>query len=113
VYDYDHAGQLLRRSAEGFDEERFTWDAAGNLLDDEGWAANEKIAPLLDNLLREYHGVRYEYDEWGQLVRRNSMALGWDAEGHARMVGDTSCIRSPGTISCSARSTGPTSRASR
>ncbi|WP_213233197.1 polymorphic toxin type 47 domain-containing protein [Caballeronia sp. NK8] len=88
VYDYDRAGQLLRRSAEGFDEERFTWDAAGNLLNDEGRVANEKIAPLLDNLLREYHGVRYEYDEWGQLVRRNSMALGWDAEGHLLWTDD-------------------------
>ena len=54
-----------------------------------GRAANEKIAPLLDNLLREYHGVRYEYDEWGQLIRRNSMALCWDAEGHLLWTDDS------------------------
>nr|WP_284504149.1 RHS repeat-associated core domain-containing protein [Caballeronia sp. ATUFL_F2_KS9A] len=82
VYDYDRAGHLLWRSAEISDIERFTWDAAGNLLDDEGGVSAHKMAPLLDNLLRRYRGIDYTYDAWGQLIRRNHLQLGWDGEGH-------------------------------
>ncbi|WP_187619883.1 RHS repeat-associated core domain-containing protein [Paraburkholderia sp. UCT2] len=88
LYDYDRTGQLLRRSAESFDVERFTWDAAGNLLDDAGREPNVKLSPLLDNLLRRYRGVSYTYDDWEQLVSRNGMGLRWDAEGHLLSVDD-------------------------
>ncbi|WP_319636747.1 RHS repeat-associated core domain-containing protein [Paraburkholderia caribensis] len=76
------AGQLQLRSAEGFDVERFTWDAAGNLLDEGTRTADGRIAPLMDNLLRRYNGMQYVYDDWGQVIRRNGAMLQWDAEGH-------------------------------
>ncbi|TXC80123.1 RHS repeat-associated core domain-containing protein [Paraburkholderia azotifigens] len=82
VYDYDRAGQLQMRSAEGFDVERFTWDAAGNLLDESTRTPDSRIPPLMDNLLRRYHGVRYAHDVWGQVIQRNGTTLQWDAEGH-------------------------------
>jgi YD repeat-containing protein len=88
LFEYDRAGQLVRRSADNFDTERFVWDAAGNLLDDAGHAMGTKLPALMDNLLRQYRGVQYRYDAWGQLVRRNNLSLTWDAEGHLLSVDD-------------------------
>jgi RHS repeat-associated protein len=82
-YDYDRRGCLLRCLSEKLDIEYFTWDAASNLLDapDGNWFP----AVYPDHRLRECRGHRYEYDAWGQLVRKSgrdhTLSLDWDAEG--------------------------------
>ncbi|WP_233808471.1 RHS repeat-associated core domain-containing protein [Paraburkholderia sp. HP33-1] len=83
-YDYDRRGCLLRCVSEKLDIEYFTWDAASNLLDAPGGNWFPAVYP--DHRLRECRGHRYEYDAWGQLVRRSgrdhTLSLDWDAEGH-------------------------------
>lgn len=64
------------------------WNAAGNLLDDADQPANRKLPPLMDNLLRQYRGVQYAYDGWGQLTQRNDLKLASDAQGHLISVED-------------------------
>ncbi|SMG54202.1 RHS repeat-associated core domain-containing protein [Paraburkholderia susongensis] len=82
-YDYDRRGCLLRRVSEQLGIEYFTWDAASNLLDTPG--GNWFPAVYADHRIRECRGYRYEYDAWGQLVRRSgrdhTLSLEWDAEG--------------------------------
>ncbi|NVH72045.1 RHS repeat protein [Paraburkholderia sp. JPY432] len=82
-YDYDRRGCLLRSVSENGDIEYFTWDAAGNLLDTPGGSWFPAVYP--DHRLRECRGHRYDYDVWGQLVRRSgrdhTLSLDWDAEG--------------------------------
>ncbi|MCC8395691.1 DUF6531 domain-containing protein [Paraburkholderia sp. MMS20-SJTR3] len=82
-YDYDRRGCMLRRVSEPLDIEYFTWDGAGNLLDAPG--GNWLPAAHPDHRLRECRGYRYDYDAWGQLVRRSgrdhTLSLDWDAEG--------------------------------
>jgi RHS repeat-associated protein len=83
-YRYDPVGRLLAAtSAPG--EETFAFDPAGNLLDDtgtrhiEGNPAQNKQdytssiqgrPALLDNLLRDYAGTRYTWDEYGNLTQK-------------------------------------------
>ncbi|MGF6292244.1 RHS repeat-associated core domain-containing protein [Paraburkholderia youngii] len=82
-YDYDRRGCLLRSVSENGDIEYFTWDAAGNLLDTPGGSWFPAVYP--DHRLRECRGHRYDYDVWGQLLRRSgrdhTLSLDWDAEG--------------------------------
>ncbi|MEX3858558.1 RHS repeat-associated core domain-containing protein [Paraburkholderia sp. BR10923] len=82
-YDYDRRGCLLRSVSENGDIEYFTWDAAGNLLDTPGGSWFPAVNP--DHRLRECRGHRYDYDVWGQVVRRSgrdhTLSLDWDAEG--------------------------------
>ncbi|MFT4066121.1 RHS repeat-associated core domain-containing protein [Paraburkholderia sp.] len=82
-YDYDRRGCMLRSVSEQLGIEYFTWDAARNLLDTPG--GNWLPAVYADHRIRECRGYRYEYDAWGQLVRRSgrdhALSLEWDAEG--------------------------------
>ncbi|POA50374.1 type IV secretion protein Rhs [Pseudomonas sp. MPR-ANC1] len=86
-YRYDPVGRLLV-AASRLGIETFAFDPAGNLLDEQ---VNEIRRPLdqdasrhkvLDNLLREYAGTHYEYDERGNQTVRwhdgNRACLQWD-----------------------------------
>ena len=75
AYRYDPVGRLLSATTrQGV--ETFAFDPAGNLLDDK---TNEIRRPLdltpprsklVDNLLREYAGTHYDYDERGNQIQR-------------------------------------------
>ncbi|AWV00321.1 RHS family protein [Burkholderia sp. JP2-270] len=96
-YQYDKAGQLtqiadmrrgeiqyaydpiarLTRAQSSLGVETFAFDPASNLVeaterDQHGIGAEggKRSAPLLDNLLREYTGTHFEYDDRGNLTRR-------------------------------------------
>ncbi|WP_246165071.1 hypothetical protein [Pigmentiphaga aceris] len=68
--------------------ETFAFDAASNLLDDNvneircPQDQNPKRSQLLDNLLREYAGTHYEYDECGNQVLR------WHDGAYSRLTWD-------------------------
>ncbi|MCO7522887.1 hypothetical protein, partial [Pseudomonas sp. 1] len=63
-------------------------DPAGNLLDDKTQELNRPLESdprrnkLMDNLLREYAGAHYQYDERGNLIHRlhngEQARLSWD-----------------------------------
>jgi RHS repeat-associated protein len=84
-YDLDRSQRLLRCFSDSFDLERFVWDSACNLVDDQRTSGGQPIASLLDNRLREYQDRHYVYDAWGQLVQMRGhgreMRYEWDAEG--------------------------------
>ncbi|NML34753.1 RHS repeat-associated core domain-containing protein [Paraburkholderia antibiotica] len=92
-YDYDRRGCLLRRVSDKLDIEYFTWDAAGNLLDTPGGNWFPAVYP--DHRLPECRGYHYDYDAWGQLIRRSgrdhTLTLDWDAEGHVIAVHRAGC----------------------
>ncbi|HKT27469.1 RHS repeat-associated core domain-containing protein [Dyella sp.] len=83
-HDYDRRGYLLRRVSDTLGIEYFTWDPAGNLTNMP--AAGGAPHALRDHRLHESHGYRYEYDAWGQVIRRSGrgqpLELEWDVEGH-------------------------------
>jgi len=86
-YRYDPVGRLLLASS-ALAQETFAFDPVGN-IQVPGPAQQAPItrrAPrpkLLDNLLKEYAGVSYRYDERGNLVQRiqngERSAYEWDA----------------------------------
>jgi len=86
-YRYDPVGRLLAaNSAMGY--ETFAFDPAGNIQvpDTAQQGPISQRAPLpklLDNLLKEYAGVSYRYDERGNLVERmqhgKRSEYAWDA----------------------------------
>jgi len=86
-YRYDPVGRLLAaNSAMGY--ERFAFDPAGNIqvpdnAQHEPIARRAPLPKLLDNLLKEYAGVSYRYDERGNLVERvqngKRSTYEWDA----------------------------------
>jgi RHS repeat-associated protein len=86
-YRYDPVGRLLAaNSAMGY--ETFAFDPAGNIQvpDTAQQGPISQRAPLpklLDNLLKEYAGVSYRYDERGNLVERTQHGkrseYAWDA----------------------------------
>lgn len=87
AYRYDPVGRLLS-AASRLGTETFAFDPAGNLLDK---ANEEDRRPLsvdaprskrLDNLLREYAGTHYEYDERGNRTVR------WHDGRYSRMRWD-------------------------
>ncbi|WP_244136476.1 RHS repeat-associated core domain-containing protein [Burkholderia sp. BCC0405] len=68
--------------------ETFAFDPAGNLLktterDDRGLDAVNRQPALLDNLLKDYAGTHYAYDERGNLCERTTHStktvFGWDS----------------------------------
>ncbi|NWD83034.1 RHS domain-containing protein [Pseudomonas reactans] len=70
-YRYDPLGRLLAaQTISG--EETFAFDPASNLLDPQAPRRPNQYAPpkLLDNLLRDYVGTHYTYDERGNLKER-------------------------------------------
>ncbi|RMR53497.1 RHS repeat domain-containing protein, partial [Pseudomonas cichorii] len=87
AYRYDPVGRLLSATSR-LGVETFAFDPAGNLLDD---TVNEirrpldqdpKRSQLLDNLLREYAGTHYDYDERGNQVLR------WHNGAYSRLTWD-------------------------
>uniref|UniRef100_UPI0030DBA7FE RHS domain-containing protein n=1 Tax=Pseudomonas sp. RL_5y_Pfl2_73 TaxID=3088713 RepID=UPI0030DBA7FE len=70
-YRYDPLGRLLAaQTING--EETFAFDPASNLLDPQAPRRPNQYGPpkLLDNLLRDYVGTHYSYDERGNLKER-------------------------------------------
>ena len=71
-----------------FDPKTFAFDPAGNLLDQKTQELNRPLESdprrnkLMDNLLREYAGTHYQYDERGNLIHRlhngDKARLTWD-----------------------------------
>ncbi|KWK17189.1 DUF6531 domain-containing protein, partial [Burkholderia stagnalis] len=88
-YAYDPIGRLTRaQSLLGV--ETFAFDPASNIVEATerdthgiGVLGGEPAVPLLDNLLKEYAGTHYTYDEQGNLKerRRNGerMVFGWSS----------------------------------
>jgi RHS repeat-associated protein len=74
-YGYDPVGRLLAANSV-LGRETFAFDPAGNIQAADDRTQQEPVtrrAPLpklLDNLLKEYAGVSYRYDERGNLVER-------------------------------------------
>ncbi|WP_454725509.1 MULTISPECIES: RHS repeat-associated core domain-containing protein [Cupriavidus] len=78
AYRYDPVGRLLEASSR-LGRETFAFDPASNLLDlapaqnaQRGRHSQDDPprSKALDNLLREYAGTHYRYDERGNLIRR-------------------------------------------
>ena len=87
AYRYDPVGRLLAATG-ALGHETFAFDPAGNIqaADPAQHAPNtgrELLPKLLDNLLRDYAGVSYRYDERGNLVERTGngkrSAYEWNA----------------------------------
>ncbi|BEP61104.1 hypothetical protein GmRootV213_16580 [Variovorax sp. V213] len=92
-YRYDAADRLVEANSR-LGREVFAFDPAGNIASPAitGFAAEQATAhKLLDNLLKEYAGTRYRYDEHGNLIERTrngrKTAFAWD--GFGRMTGAT------------------------
>jgi RHS repeat-associated protein len=75
AYRYDPVGRLLSAvTRQGV--ETFAFDPAGNLLDDKATEIRRPLdqtpqrSKLVDNLLREYAGTHYDYDERGNQIQR-------------------------------------------
>ena len=86
-YRYDPVGRLLEANS-AMGRERFAFDPAGNIqvpdTDQQTPLASRAPLPkLLDNLLKEYAGASYQYDERGNLVacvqNGKRAAYEWDA----------------------------------
>ena len=87
AYQYDPVGRLLQATSR-LGVETFAFDPAGNLLDEKTQQLNRPLESdprrnkLMDNLLREYAGTHYTYDERGNLTQRlrngERARLQWD-----------------------------------
>ena len=92
-YRYDPVGRLVEANSR-FGRETFAFDPAGNIAEPVGAAGETRapVAPLLDNLLRAYAGVRYRYDEHGNMVERvcngRSTTFAWDGFGRLSFATD-------------------------
>ncbi|WP_338523665.1 RHS repeat-associated core domain-containing protein [Pseudomonas batumici] len=87
AYRYDPVSRLLGATSR-LGVETFAFDPASNLLDDKATEIRRPLdqdsprSKLLDNLLREYAGTHYEYDERGNQVVR------WHNGVYSRMQWD-------------------------
>lgn len=87
AYRYDPVGRLLSATSR-LGVETFAFDPASNLLDDKTAEIRRPLdqdsprSKLLDNLLREYAGTHYEYDERGNQIQR------WHNGSYSRMQWD-------------------------
>jgi RHS repeat-associated protein len=76
-YKYDPVGRLLAATG-ALGHEVFAFDPASNIVSPE-----KRGTKLLDNLLKDYAGTHYEYDERGNLIRRTHngevSSFEWDA----------------------------------
>ncbi|WP_431111827.1 RHS repeat-associated core domain-containing protein [Variovorax paradoxus] len=93
-YRYDPVDRLVEANSR-LGREVFAFDPAGNITSqaNTGPLAEQAAShKLLDNLLKEYAGTRYRYDEHGNLVERTrngrKTAFAWD--GFGRMTAATS-----------------------
>ena len=86
-YRYDPVGRLLAANS-ALGRETFAFDPAGNIQAADPAqhatpARSAALPKLLDNLLKEYAGVSYRYDDRGNLVERADngvrSAYEWDA----------------------------------
>jgi len=86
-YRYDPVGRLLAANS-ALGRETFAFDPAGNIqapntAQQEPISRRVPLPKLLDNLLKEFAGVRYRYDERGNVVERTQDGLRseyeWDA----------------------------------
>ncbi|QKJ85622.1 type IV secretion protein Rhs [Paramixta manurensis] len=70
IYGYDEEGRLLRHyeARPGHSTRTFRYDAADNLLPDDGLPA----LPLTENRLTHWQNLFMKYDWWGNLVSRHS-----------------------------------------
>ncbi|EAB5684633.1 type IV secretion protein Rhs, partial [Salmonella enterica subsp. enterica serovar Typhimurium] len=80
VYSYDRSGYLTGRSGQMYDHDRYYYDKAGNLLDNEGQGA------VMSNRLPGCGRDRYGYNEWGELTTRRDQQLEWNAQGQLTRV---------------------------
>ncbi|EBS6240745.1 RHS repeat protein, partial [Salmonella enterica subsp. enterica serovar Brandenburg] len=80
VYSYDRSGYLTGRSGQMYDHDRYYYDKAGNLLDNEGQG------PVMSNRLPGCGRDRYGYNEWGELTTRRDQQLEWNAQGQLTRV---------------------------
>ncbi|HDO2856639.1 TPA: PAAR/RHS domain-containing protein [Salmonella enterica subsp. enterica serovar Typhimurium] len=80
VYSYDRSGYLTGRSGQMYDHDRYYYDKAGNLLDNEGQGA------VMSNRLPGCGRDRYGYNEWGELTKRRDQQLEWNAQGQLTRV---------------------------
>ncbi len=86
-YCYDPVGRLLAANS-ALGRETFAFDPAGNIqaadsAQQESITRPVPLPKLLDNLLKEYAGISYRYDERGNVVERTQDGLRseyeWDA----------------------------------
>jgi RHS repeat-associated protein len=86
-YRYDPIGRLLAANS-ALGHETFAFDPAGNIqaadnAQQEPITRRAPLPKLLDNLLKEYAGVRYRYNERGNLLERTQdgkrSEYEWDA----------------------------------
>lgn len=73
-YRYDPIGRLLAANS-ALGHETFAFDPAGNIqaadsVQQEPITRRDPLPKLLDNLLKEYAGTKYRYDDRGNLVER-------------------------------------------
>ncbi|URQ59654.1 PAAR domain-containing protein [Pantoea alhagi] len=70
IYGYDGEGRLFRHyeASSGHSTRTFRYDAADNLLPDDGLSA----LSLTDNRLTRWQNLFMQYDGWGNLVSRQS-----------------------------------------
>ncbi|MCU0070069.1 RHS domain-containing protein [Pseudomonas koreensis] len=86
-YQYDPVGRLIKATSR-LGVETFAFDPASNLLDEHTQKPlrpldqDQTRSRLLDNLLREYSGKHYDYDDRGNLILRwqngHYSRLQWD-----------------------------------
>ena len=96
-YRYDPIGRLIAAVTPDFGE-TFAFDPAGNRLDlsgnkqDHAGQANSQEKPSLNkvwgNLLKEYAGVHYDYDQRGNLIRktRNGETTDYHWNGYNQLI---------------------------
>lgn len=86
-YRYDLIGRLLAANST-LGHETFAFDPAGNIqaadsVQQEPMTRRDPLPKLLDNLLKEYAGARYRYDDRGNLIERiqdgKRSEYAWDA----------------------------------
>ena len=81
-YKYDPVGRLLAATG-ALGHEVFAFDPASNIV-----SPDKRGTKLLDNLLRDYAGTHYDYDERGNLIKRthNGEVSTFEWDGFKRMV---------------------------